>query len=91
VTGGGTGSTILVTGGGTGTEAIAVTLPAGTGISMEVSLGCGAAAVSIIDSNFTPIVEFSNVSVIGDTGLCGGSAFGVDFRANPGVNLRNDF
>ena len=91
VTGGGTGSTILVTGGGTGTEGIAITLPDGTGISMEVSLGCGSAAVSIIDSNFTPIVEFSNVSVIGDTGLCSGSGIGADFRTNPGVNLRTDF
>jgi hypothetical protein len=59
-------------------------------MSMEVSLGCGSASVSVIDTNFTPIVEFSNVSVIGDTGLCGGAGFGNDFRANPGVDFRTD-
>jgi hypothetical protein len=91
VTGGGTGSTILVTGGGTGTEAIAITLPAGTGMSMEVSLGCGAATVAIIDSNFTPIVEFSNVAVIGDTGLCGGAGIGDGRVGNPGAGYRTDF
>jgi hypothetical protein len=90
VTGGGTGSTILVTGGGTGTEAIAITLPAGTGMSMEVSLGCGAAMVSILDSNFTPIVEFSNVAVIGDTEMCGGTGFGNAFGVNPGAIVRAD-
>ena len=40
VTGGGTGSTILVTGGGTGSEAVTITLPDGTGISMELVVGC---------------------------------------------------
>jgi hypothetical protein len=58
---------------------------------MEVSLGCGSAAVSIVDSNFTPIVEFSNVSVIGDTGLCGGAGLGTEFGANPGKSLRTDY
>jgi hypothetical protein len=70
VTGGGTGSSILVTGGGTGAEAISITLPDGTGMSMEVVLGCQAAGVSIVDENSIPIVTFHNVPVVGNTGLC---------------------
>jgi hypothetical protein len=75
VTGGGTGSSILVTGGGTGSEAISITLPTGTGMSMEVSLGCDSAIVSIVDEYSAPIVTFENVQVVGSTGLCESGGF----------------
>jgi len=68
VTGGGTG--IEVTGGGTGTERLAITLPSGTGLEMEIILGCQTATVAVLDSNFTEVVSFNNVRVMGDTGLC---------------------
>jgi hypothetical protein len=76
VTGGGTGSSVLVTGGGTGAEAIAITLPDGTGLAMNISLGCGSATVTVLDSNFAPVAMFNNVNVVGDTGLCGGPTGG---------------
>jgi len=88
VTGGGTGSSILVTGGGTGTKAIAITLPDGTGMAMDISLGCRSANVTVLDASFAPVVAFENVNVIGDTGLCGEpmgghmSDPGFDFRSN---------
>jgi hypothetical protein len=88
VTGNGTGSTIMVTGSGTGTEAIAINLPDGTGLAMEISLRCGSADVTVLDSSFAPVVMFENVSVVGDTGLCSGSsgahltAPGYDFISN---------
>jgi len=86
VTGNGTGSSILVTGNGTGTEGITITLPEGTGMSMEVSVGCGFASVSIIDDQFVPIVSFSNVSIIGGDAFCygGGQGFGSQFLAASG-------
>jgi hypothetical protein len=93
VTGGGTGSTILVTGGGTGTEAITITLPNGTGLSMEVSMGCGMASVTIVDENSAPIVAFNEVPILGDTGLCGNNfvgGFGADFAADPGRDFRSN-
>jgi len=68
VTGGGTG--IEVTGGGTGQESIFINLPAGTGLEMEISLGCHTASVSVLDSNFTEVVSFNNIQVMGNTGLC---------------------
>jgi len=68
VTGGGTG--IEVTGGGTGQESIFITLPAGTGLEMEVTLGCQTASVAVLDSNFAEVVSFSNIQVMGNTGLC---------------------
>jgi hypothetical protein len=80
VTGGGTGASILVTGGGTGAEAIAVTLPNGTGISMEVTLGCGTAEVSIVDEYSVPLATFKNVPIIGNTGLCSESDSGGIFN-----------
>ncbi len=87
VTGGGTGSAVQVTGGGTGTEAITITLPDGTGMAMEVEMGCKTASVTVLDSAFRPIVAFSNVPVIGDTGLCS-SGFDAGFKANPGGDFR---
>jgi hypothetical protein len=86
VTGNGTGSSVLVTGNGTGAEAITITLPQGTGMSMEVSVGCGAATVSIIDSMSMPVVSFANVPVLGDPGFCSGSgqgAFGAGYPTIP--------
>ena len=47
VVGGGTGSSTLVVGGGTGSEAIAITLPRGTGMHMEITMGCSSATVSV--------------------------------------------
>ena len=87
VTGGGTGSTVFVTGGGTGAEAIAITLPDGTGMAMEVSMGCGSAKVSIVDSLSVPIVTFNSVKVIGGAAFCGGD-FGGGFAGNPGKDFR---
>ena len=74
VTGGGTGSQILVTGGGTGSEAIAITLPTATGISMEIGIDCSMATVAIVDEYSVPIVSFENVQVIGGARNCGGFA-----------------
>ena len=87
VTGGGTGHSIFVTGGGTGAEAITITLPEGTGMAMDVSMGCGYATVSIVDSNFAEIISFPNVRVIGHSTSCG-SGFGPGFRRNPGADFR---
>ncbi len=72
VAGGGTG--IEVAGGGTGLERITITLPSGTGLEMEVSLGCQTASVSVLDANYTEVISFNNVRVMGDTGLCGSSS-----------------
>jgi hypothetical protein len=87
VTGGGTGSTVFVTGGGTGAQAIAITLPDGTGMAMEVSMGCGSAKVSIVDSFSVPIVTFNSVKVICGADFCGGG-FGGGFSLNPGGDFR---
>ena len=65
---GGTG--IEIAGGGTGSEAILITLPDGTGLELEISLGCQTASVSVLDSNFTEVVSFNNIQVMGNTGLC---------------------
>ncbi len=73
VAGGGTG--IEVAGGGTGLESITITLPSGTGLEMEVTLGCQSASVSVLDTNFTEVIAFNNVRVMGDTGLCGSNNF----------------
>jgi hypothetical protein len=92
VTGTGTGSTILVTGTGTGTEAITITLPNGTGMNMEVSLGCDTASVSVIDDQSTTVVEFTDVPVIGHSSLCEDSnanGFGEEFRVDPGADFRS--
>jgi hypothetical protein len=37
---------------------------------MEISLGCQTASVSVLDSNFTEVVSFENIKVMGNTGLC---------------------
>ena len=78
VVGGGTGSDSsnlpisnrLVVGGGTGADAIIITLPDGTDMQMEVSLGCNVANVSILDSNFAEVVSFNNVPVFGASSFC---------------------
>jgi len=85
VTGGGTGSSALVTGGGTGTEAIAITLPDGTGLAMNISLGCGSATIDVLDANFASVATFNNVNVVGNTGLCGGESGGR--FTNPGFDV----
>jgi hypothetical protein len=82
VTGGGTGAEssdtfILVTGGGTGQENIAITLPDGTGLEMEITLGCKTASVSVLDANYTEVVSFNNIKVMGETGLCQSSSYQV--------------
>ena len=64
------GSTILVAGSGTGSEAIAITLPRGTGMHMEITMGCSSATVSVLDSNSSVVTTFNDVPVIGNTGLC---------------------
>jgi hypothetical protein len=40
---------------------------------MEVSIGCGTAAVSVMDQNFSPIVEFGQVQIVGGNAFCGDS------------------
>jgi len=88
VTGNGTGSSFLVAGSSSGGDAIAITPPDGTGLAMEISLHCGTANVTVLDATFAPVVSFENVTVVGDTGLCGGSTGGhltdpgFDFRSN---------
>jgi hypothetical protein len=81
----------LVTGNGTGTEAIAITLPNGTGMNMEVSLGCETASISIVDDQFVPVVEFKNVPVIGKMANCEkfvAKGFDKSFKKNPGADFR---
>jgi hypothetical protein len=75
-------STILVAGSGTGSEAISITLPQGTGMHMEISMGCSSATVSVLDSGFGEVVTFENVPVIGNTGLCSGGPSGSYARSN---------
>jgi hypothetical protein len=58
---------------------------------MEVNVGCGSAAVSIVDSDSIPVVSFSDVAIIGSPGFCGrspGRGFGANFIANPGSDFR---
>ena len=85
VTGNGTGSSIMVTGNGTGSESITVTLPQGTGMSMEVSIGCGTASVAVVDDQFAQVAFFDNVQLIGNNGFCTSSdrGYGSAFRAEP--------
>jgi Ca2+-binding RTX toxin-like protein len=64
VVGGGTGS--LVVGGGTGSKSITVA----TNLQFEITLGCQSATVYVLDSNYSEIVSFDDVSVMGNTGLC---------------------
>ncbi len=71
VTGGGTGTSILVTGGGTGADGIVITLPEGTGLAMEVTLGCGSATVSVLDADSVEVISFADVPVIGAADFCG--------------------
>jgi len=68
VAGAGTGAEIA--GAGTGADAITVTLPGGTGLAMEVIMGCGSASVAVLDSASVPVVLFPNVPVRGDSGFC---------------------
>jgi len=88
VTGGGTG--IEVTGGGTGTEKLAITLPEGTGLEMEVTLGCNTATVSVLDSNYTEVVSFNNVQVMGNTGLCDSNSSRTTFGFGNGAYHLDD-
>jgi hypothetical protein len=88
-TGGGTGIYVLTTGGGTGQESIAITLPSNSGLEMEVTLGCQTASVSILDSNFTEVVSFNDIQVIGNTGLCQStSRFGGNESNARRINMR---
>jgi hypothetical protein len=62
-------------------------------MSMEVSIGCGAASVSIIDENSAPIVSFNDIPVIGNSDFCSNSAYGnfdADFAANPGQDFQSE-
>ena len=64
VVGGGTGS--LVVGGGTGSKSVTIT----TNLQFEIALDCQKATVYVLDSNYSEIVTFDNVNVMGNTGLC---------------------
>jgi hypothetical protein len=83
IAGGGTGTTIQIAGGGTGTESVFLTLPAGTGLEMEIILGCKTASVTVLDSSYAEVVSFTNIPVMGDTGMCvdGGNGFNPIFGA----------
>ena len=88
IAGSGSGSQIFIAGSGSGAQAIAITLPDGTGMAMEVSMGCGSAKVSIVDSFSVPIVTFSSVKVIGGAEFCRGGGFGGGFAGDPGRDFR---
>jgi len=60
-------------------------LPAGH--ARAVSLGCESAVVTILDSEFAPVVEFYGVSGIGDMEFCEESGFGAEFLTNPGADF----
>ncbi|NNL95190.1 MAG: hypothetical protein HKO64_06170, partial [Xanthomonadales bacterium] len=62
--------TLLIAGGGTGSDAIKITLPGGTDMQMEVSLGCNSADVTIFDANFVEVVAFNGVPAIGASSYC---------------------
>jgi hypothetical protein len=82
----------LVTGTGNGSEALTITLPGGTGLNMDVSIDCETAVVSINDELAIPVVEFTNVPIIGESINCGGAnidGFGAAFKANPGRDFRS--
>ena len=69
IAGGGTG--IEIAGVGTGIESVFITLPNGTGLELELILGCGTATVSVLDAqDYSEVVTFNNINVVGDTGLC---------------------
>ena len=69
IAGGGTG--IQIAGGGTGGESVFITLPNGTGLELEILLGCNSATVAVLDSSdYSEVVSFDNIKVMGDTGLC---------------------
>ena len=69
IAGGGTG--IDIAGGGTGEESVFITLPNGTGLELEILLGCNSATVAVLDSSdYSVVVSFDNIKVMGDTGLC---------------------
>ena len=70
VAGSGSGSQILVAGSGSGTDAITITLPEGTGMAMEISMGCKFATVAVIDSNSVQVVAFNKVRLIGSPEFC---------------------
>ncbi|MEJ8567556.1 hypothetical protein [Elongatibacter sediminis] len=89
VTGNGTGRSVLVTGNGSGADAIRITLPEGTGMAMEVSLGCGKASVAVMGQSGAALATFNNVPVVGDTGLCSRGGFGGDFIRDPGRDFRS--
>ena len=55
---------------GSETDVITITLPQGTGMTMEVSMGCGFATVAVVDSNSVQVVTFDKVSVIGKPEFC---------------------
>jgi hypothetical protein len=73
IAGGGTGHSLLIAGGGTGAEAVAITLPQGTQLSMEISMNCGSADVFILDSAGYEVISFSDVKVKGAANDCGGN------------------
>ncbi len=87
IAGGGTGTTIQIAGGGTGNENLFITLPNGTGLEIEVALGCNTATVSVLDSvDYSEIITFNKVRVMGNTGLCQSNDGEFSFRLNENRN-----
>ena len=87
VTGTGTGNSTFIAGGATDIDAVKVTLPDGTGLAMEVTLSCGFATVTVVDSLSAPVAIFERVPVLGDTGACAGG-YGGGFKSDPGRDFR---
>ena len=85
----GAGTGINVAGAGSGVDAITITLPQGTGMFMEVAVGCGYASVAVVDSDSTPVVTFENVRVIGDASFCD-DGLGDSFANNSGADFRSE-
>ncbi|MGA9574403.1 MAG: hypothetical protein WBS20_10710, partial [Lysobacterales bacterium] len=54
-----------------GIDSVYITLPNGTGLELEIEMGCNSATVAVLDSaDFSEVVSFNNINVLGDTGLC---------------------
>jgi hypothetical protein len=46
----------------------------------------------VIDDQSAPVVEFTNVPVLGGSSMCGNSdaeGFGADFKSDPGGDFRS--
>jgi hypothetical protein len=59
-------------------------------MSMEVNVGCETASIAIVDDYSSPIVEFTDVPIIGGDGGCSDGTpreFDDEFSINPGADF----